>query len=245
MNAFKNCCDFHEGAHVANNKNSVIFIPRAGWIWICFSTHTRRLDATFNRLHILCKLTTHVFVCYVAPYIGCTFRHIFNEVLRMSTDYLPFQMRYNIRCKGLCKLFGTTKSSRQFCKQNVLVTFPVDESWFNFFDLSCRVHTLNQIWNIHNLRSPATIVLTIMLNICMLNLDIFNTIWHTGPNTMLKGSSEDYFGFGSTSVGLNKFLFSQTGCSRSKSTFAWQGTHLQHVLAVRNLAGAVRNRVRH
>ena len=126
------CCDFHEGMHVANNKNSVIFVPRAGWIWICFSTHTRRLDATFNRLHILCKLTTHAFVCYVAPYIGCTFRHIFNEVLRMSTDYLPFQMRYNIRCKGLCKLSGTTKSSRQFWKQNVLVTFPVDESLFIF-----------------------------------------------------------------------------------------------------------------
>ena len=118
--------------YVANIKNSAIFIPRAGWIWSCLSIDTRRLDATFNRLHILCKLTTHAFVCYVAPYIGCTFRHIFNEVLRMSTDYLPFQMRYNIRCKGLCKLSGTTKSSRQFWKQNVLVTFPVDESWFIF-----------------------------------------------------------------------------------------------------------------
>ena len=79
----------------------------------------------------------------------------------------------------------------------------------------------------------------------MLKLEVIASIWLTGPSTMLTRSSEDHFGFGSTSVGLNKFLFSQTGCSRSKSTFAWQGTHLQHVLAVRNLTGAVRNRVRH
>ena len=53
--------------------------------------------------------------------------------------------------------------------------------------------------------------------------NIFNTIWHTGPNTMLKGSSEDYSGFGSTSVGLNKFLFSQTGWRWSKSLFGVTG----------------------
>ena len=140
--------------YVANIKNSAIFIPRAGWIWSCLSIDTRRLDATFNRLYILCKLTTHTLVCYSATYIGCTFRPIFDAVLCASTDDLPFQMFLNIRCNGLCKLFWNAKPTRQFWRQNVNFIFPVDKSLFCFFDSSCRDNTLNQIWSVQFLRSP-------------------------------------------------------------------------------------------